>query len=1152
MSAVTRDRAGAQAGGQAAYQADGRPVDRATFYALACDPQRSVVVEACAGAGKTWMLVSRIVRALLAGAQPNEILAITFTRKAAGEMRERLDEWLREFAAPDLPATRLVAALRERGVPPAEAEALAPALAGLHERVLDGGRGVEIRTFHGWFSQLLRAAPLELLDEIGVQRDVELLEDPRDHRPEVFRRFHAALLGDAALRQDYAALTARRGRAQLRRWLEAAWSRRVEVELADAAGTLEDSVVPAAAHWPELAAYAHPAQQLLTLPWRDALREAADALAAPGTAKPQKKAADAIIDALGRDDAQAAFDAAWRALFTAHDRPRPRQLGSAPAVVRLQDRLQLVADQIHQHESHVDHRRMARLARLLLAEYAAYKRRAGLADMADLERCALALLRDATLSAWVQERLDARVRHVLIDEFQDTSPLQWQALHAWLAGYAGAGGGTSGQRPPALFVVGDPKQSIYRFRGAEPKVFDEAAQFVAETFGGTRLACDHTRRNAPEVLGPLNAVFGAAAAAGEFGGFRAHTTEQAAASSEPSMPSTQPLQLTLALDDVPSGVRGDAPGAGVWMLPLVLRPPAASNASASSGALVPAWRDSLRLPRLEPETVLREREAAWVAAAIRELVDSGDVRPGEVMVLSRKRESLRLAAPALQRAHLPYVAVEDLPLTDSPEARDLIALLDLLASPRHRLSLLQVLRCPLFGAGDDELVELATRAEAAGTDWWPALCRHRDGPDAWAGPALRRAAEWLPRWHDSAQRLPPHDLLDRIVHEGALRERVAATVAPERRAAALDAIDAVLGQALLLDGARYSTPYGFARALRRRAIRVAPVHQGDAVQLLTIHGAKGLEARVVFVMDADPQAANGETATVLVDWPVAAPAPRRCAFVYSETFCPASLQGLLADEREAREREELNGLYVAMSRARERLVFSATEPMRPSPGLSWRQRLEPWAQGWVPPAEANVGAPPGIGDASTAIVKVLPERAAANEETKADATARPASTPAPSSAETEHTRLGKAVHRVLEWATAGADGASDVARLAAAAALEFGSPAAQTEKLARTILESPAARPFFAPGGLRWAGNEVPIGDGGDVLRIDRLVLRAGADGDPATWWVLDYKLQHAPQELEAYRAQLLRYRDVMRRAQPGAAVRCAFLTGAGEVIEID
>ena len=129
-----------------------------------------------------------------------------------------------------------------------------------------------------WFSQLLRAAPLELLDEIGLQNDVELIEDPQDHRAEVFRRFHTALLDDAALRRDHAELIARRGRFQVRKWLEAAWNRRVEIELADAAGTLDDSVVPAARHWPELSAFEHPTQQMLTPPWRAELRSLAAVL----------------------------------------------------------------------------------------------------------------------------------------------------------------------------------------------------------------------------------------------------------------------------------------------------------------------------------------------------------------------------------------------------------------------------------------------------------------------------------------------------------------------------------------------------------------------------------------------------------------------------------------------------------------------------------------------------------------------------------------------------------------------------------------------------------------------------------------------------------------------------------------------------------
>ncbi len=1082
----------------AAYLADGRPIARDAFYALACDPQRSVVVEACAGAGKTWMLVSRILRALLDGAQPHEILAITFTRKAAGEMRDRLNEWLREFAAPGTSDAARIDALVQRGVPAAAAPQLAPQLAALHERVLRAGRPVEIRTFHAWFSQLLRAAPLELLNELGLQQDMELIEDLADHRGEVFRRFHAAVLADPARRADHASLIAQRGRSQARKWFEAVWNKRVEFELADAAGVL-DASVPA----PQVALDgSHPAQALFGVAWQTALRELALALGLGGVRA--QDAATGLVLALAQTEAQARFDHAWAALFTEKGTPR-KQLGKVAELARVQDELDAIARQIRELDAHLEHARMVRLSRVLLAEFASYKRARGLADMSDLERCGLALLRDATLAGWVQERLDARLRHVLIDEFQDTSPLQWHALHAWLSAYAGAGGGASGQRPPGLFIVGDPKQSIYRFRRAEPRVFEAARGFVVEALGGTMLACDHTRRNAPEVLAALNAVFAQAQQADGFSGFRAHTTELGA----------------------------DA-RAGVFLLPPVPRPARAERAADAEPAL---WRDTLTTPRHEPEEVLREQEAARVAQAIRALVATEGFAPGDIFVLSRKRQSLRLLAQALRREHLPYAAVEDMALMDAPEARDLVALLDALVTPRHRLSLAQALRSPLFGASDDDLIGLAGRALAEhGGDWWQAL----RADAAVASPALRRARELLPRWREAAMALPPHDLLDRIVHEGALRERIAATVPPAQRAAALDAVDAVLAQALTLDGARYATPYNFVRALKRRAIKAsAPTHV-DAVQLLTVHGAKGLEARVVFVMDADPQPKATETATLLIDWPVEAEQPRRCAFLYSEAACPPSLADVLAAEQQARAREELNGLYVAMSRAKQRLVFSATEPSWRAPGAAWWDRVEPQATAW-PTADAAAGPVDAVVPPAT--LKVL-------------AFAPPpdsASRIAPSAArspDTDATRLGQAVHRTLEWAAAAAGADGDWAALAAAAADEFGAPAAAVAALAQTILRSADCARFFTGPQLRWAGNEVPVSDAGELLRIDRLVQLDAAGGP--VWWVLDYKLQHAPQQLEAHRAQLLRYRDAVRRAQPGDAVRCAFVTGAGAVVEID
>ena len=373
-----------------------------------------------------------------------------------------------------------------------------------------------------------------------------------------------------------------------------------------------------------------------------------------------------------------------------------------------------------------------------------------------------------------------------------------------------------------------------------------------------------------------------------------------------------------------------------------------------------------------------------------------------------------------------------------------------------------------------------------------------------------------------------------------MRARCGDRAAGAARGGAGRAIDAVLAQALTLDGARYATPYGFVRALKRRTIKAASTSHADAVQLLTVHGAKGLEAQIVFVMDADPEPKASETATLLLDWPVESEQPRRCAFVYSEAACPPSLAALLDAERQARRREELNGLYVAMSRAKRRLVFSATEPSRRAPGASWWDRIEPLAAAWELPAAVAV---PGADALPPASLKML--RFAPRPQPAAQPCAVPQRSP-----DTDATRLGKAVHCLLEWSATAplSDGAR--AEFAQAAADEFGAPAGAVAALAQAILRSPDCARFFNGPQLRWAGNEVPISDAGGLLRIDRLVQLDAARGP--VWWVLDYKLQHAPQPLAACRAQLLRYRDAARRVQPGDAVRCAFVTGAGAVIEVE
>ena len=236
---------------RAAYTVDGATVAREQFYQIACDPSRSVVVEACAGAGKTWMLVSRILRALLAGTRPQEIVAITFTRKAAGEMRLRLNEWLQQFAVASV--DERIEALIARGMGAVEARTAEPLLAGLQQQLLQAGRGVEIRTFHAWFSQLLRAAPLALLQAQCIAPELQLIEDEAELMPELWQRFHAAVLADDALLADFQALVLARGRNTVRGWLQAGFNKRVELRLAQQAGVLMDGMPDAASIEPACA-----------------------------------------------------------------------------------------------------------------------------------------------------------------------------------------------------------------------------------------------------------------------------------------------------------------------------------------------------------------------------------------------------------------------------------------------------------------------------------------------------------------------------------------------------------------------------------------------------------------------------------------------------------------------------------------------------------------------------------------------------------------------------------------------------------------------------------------------------------------------------------------------------------------------------------
>ncbi|MCA0215297.1 MAG: UvrD-helicase domain-containing protein [Proteobacteria bacterium] len=1090
-----------------AYELNGQRVSRPDFYAVACDPRRSVAVEACAGAGKTWMLVSRMLRALLAGAQPHEILAITFTKKAAGEMRQRLQQWLQAFA--QATPEQLLHELHIRGVPPQAAPGLVEPLRGLYRALLQSGRPVQVRTFHSWFAALLRNAPLAVLQQLGLPASYELLEDDKDAVDAVWRHFHAAVVAQPEARRDYLDAVAVHGRFNTLKALEAALAKRVEFALADARGTVDASVKPFGEQFTELAGLAEPAQALQGATTRSVLLDAARVL---GTGAP-------TYAALGSKLEQAvgglALGDVLDALFTQKGDPRKfGKLADHPAVTAAQALAQRLQAAARQHAAWQHQQRMARLTRLLIAEFSALKRERGWVDMNDVERAALVMLSDPVLSGWVQERLDARVGHLLIDEFQDTNPLQWQALHAWLSGYAGAGG-----QAPSVFVVGDPKQSIYRFRRAEPQVFRAAQRFVVQGLGGDLLSCDHTHRNAQRVLAAVNQAMGAALAAGEYDGYRAHTTE--------------------------------SPEVGaVQRLPQIER--AAQAAEAAPDLL--AWRNSLTTPRELPEDSLRTLEcrqaARWIAA---ELAQGRP--PGDIMVLARKREPLSVLQDELRALHIAAVQPEKKNLADAPEVQDVVALLDALVSPAHDLSLARALKSPLFGLPDSALAHLAGLKRAAQAQKlavsWYGLLQQGDAEGLLPAP-LAGVGAVLARWQTLVQALPPHDALDAIFHHEIngqdLPARFAAAAPAPLRASVVANLGALLGAALQIDGARFLTPYALVRALRAGGAPAPALAGEGTVRLLTVHGAKGLEAPLVLMLDTDAESPKAETMGVLVEWPGEDEAPRCFTFLASESRPPACTVDALAAEQTARQREELNALYVAMTRAREVLVLSSTQPHRAAPA-SWWQRLLPLAEPVDAPAQAVATATPDAQHASFVMQKLPP----APEQAAASAGPPEAGDEAADEGgeDTPAARLGQAMHRLLEWwvpgAVPGQGGWPAQQRLSVQREFALGAEQInEAAAMAQRILAGDGAWAWDRAV-VDWQGNEVLIHHAGEALRLDRLVHRR----DTGEWWVLDHKSEWRPELKPGLQDKMNNYRAAVQAAYPQAVVRAAYLTAQGKLVNV-
>ncbi len=1075
----------------------------------ALDPQRSVVVEACAGSGKTWLLVSRILRLLLEGATPGEILAITYTRKAAREIEERLADWLRQLAVGSDAMVRDF--LLQRAVPRESIDAAVARARGLYEQVLCAQPSLTVSTFHGWFARLVQGAPLSS-DVAGFV----LHESGSRLKDEVWQLFAAA----CGRRNDAATasllwLLQHVGREATRNLLYRLSDRRAEWHAY--AGEGGDALAQAMSVLREQLGVGEAPAAIDNLfadeLFMRKLHELAGILRRSDIDR-DLEAAARLESALAAADGAARFGSISAALLTEKGTLRKREaskraelrFGAAQAARLLELHAWLgarvLAVQAARREEQAYelnlHALTAGAAWLVALEQ--YKRERRLMDFADLEWHVARMLADEARAAFLQARLDARYRHILLDEFQDTNPLQWQILLAWLAAY-----GAPDMVRPLVFVVGDPKQSIYRFRRADPRVFDCAADYLQAEYGALKLANDTTRRNAPQLIEVVNRIF----------------------SDEPQYPHFRPHLSANA----------DLPGR-VELLPLC--------ALEEAVAVAPHLRDPLVTPQTAVEDGRRRKEASLLAARIREIVgrwavidkDSGcerTARFGDIMVLTRRRGILPEFERALRAAGIPYLSVGRGGLLRTLEAADLTALLRCLVATADDLALAHALRSPTLGASDGDLLQLAARDEAT---WWLRLqASAREGT---ASPALLRAAHLLSGWREAAARLPVHDLLDRIYHEGDLvaRYRVAAPAA--LCPGVLANLEAYIALALRLDAGRYPSLPRFLDELARLGEEegeeapdegaIQASEASDRVHILTIHGAKGLEAPIVWLIDAHNMHQPTEAWSLLIDWPPESARPKHLSLLGRKDECGMRRATLIEAEAALAAQEELNLLYVAITRARQYFFASGIVAGRSRTKSSYWERIEK-ALTTLGHGERIHGDMPSWIEATNENLRP-PAVQSRQAPFAAEGRRREASSPGMA--------YGSLLHAALDWLSAGGDPGRAPSGMPTAAWPVF-------RDAARSILGEPKLQAFFDPSRHVRALNEVEFAlPDGSVGRIDRLVEM------PEEYWVLDYKSGGQSEELlESYRTQMERYRAAVMAILPGKPVRCRLVFGEGESLEI-
>ncbi len=886
-------------------------------------------VHASAGSGKTFHLVSHIIRLLIHGATPGSILAITFTRKAAAEMQQRLFERVSMLATCSKP--ELVHTLTEQLGLEASATHCDSARS-LYEDLLHSPQHVRTTTFHAFCQDLLRRFPMEanlppgfeLIERTGYLIDDawnsltnkltrpddprypnDVIEVTKSHMEVLLRHFgtdktKSVLSKFIAARSEWWALSNQPG-FELSDYL-AELAQQLNTDLGQSVESLIQAYFQDATSRQQLAEFI----ELLN----------------KHPIKSNQQAVQAIEQALRlseqTSEALPALKLIWSVFFTTTDQPRARTINKT-ITAKLGE--QGCDDYLNIHQTQCD--RLIQLRQAMHAsetltltaawigagqayidEYQAIKRFHRSLDFSDLEWQCYCLLNSSDHADWVQYKLDQRIEHLLIDEFQDTNPTQWQLVLPLLSEIAAS----EQERFRSVLFVGDAKQSIYRFRRAEPKLFGTASDWLENNLNAQKQYLNQSYRSSPAIIDFVNQFFIDNPDA-LLPDFQAHLTHK----------------KTLA--------------GSVTILPIITPPELESEPESKSEpkldqATAAELRNPLHTPRPDVLT-FHYYEAQAVANTIKDLIKnktiiaSGEqshyLTHADILILLRNRTHAIDYERALREAHIPYLGTERGTLLDSLEIKDMVNLLQWLITPFDNHALAGVLRSPLFSASNEDLYPLAGQ-----THWFEYMTDHLD--DYSSDHPLHRAVTLLSRWIMLTDTLPVHDLLDRIYSEANVLARYQANYPKHLQARALSNLTRFIELALENDSGRYPSLTRFLAWLKllKQQDKEAPDQpandaEQNRVRILTIHESKGLEAPIVFLVDSTTTKHNSGGENVIVDWPSEAPQPSLMLLSPSSRYPTPLCQQAIEQQQAKDAQEDINLLYVAVTRAKQHLYISGNK-----------------------------------------------------------------------------------------------------------------------------------------------------------------------------------------------------------------------------------